>query len=170
MLPPGGPPGMGNAQNDPSTQAFVAGLFTGAGMREISQQLGLSRKRQGLAKGQTTAQPTSSSMLQGQLGDLDKVMLLARLQQAMQGNTSAAGPSGPPGLPPGLGPPRPPMGMLPPPMPPGPPGGGPPLPPPPMPGGPPMPMLPPMPPGGGGVPGGPLQTQLLQQLLASAGP
>lgn len=151
-----------------SEGSFAAGLLAGAGLREISQTLGLSRRREG-AKSQ--AEPPAAQLLQGQMGDVDKLLLLARMGNAGQQANAIPGPGMPPmGPPPGMMPPGPPMG------PPGMPMGGPPPMGAPMgPGGPmpPMPMMPPPPgppPGPAPVPmpGGALSQMLLDQLLASA--
>ena len=167
----GGPPGQGGGED-----AFATGLLAGAGLREISQVLGLSRKRQG----SSGAQPSASTMLQGKMGDLDRVMLLARIQSLMGG--PGGGPMGPgaapmgPGLPgappslpgmpgampPGAGPLPFPSPLARPPMPPMVPPG--PLP---MPGGLPMPA-PGMPGPQGGAMGGGLPIILLKQMLSGA--
>ena len=165
----GGPPDQGGGED-----AFATGLLAGAGLREISQVLGLSRKRQG----SSGAQPSASTMLQGQMGDLDRVMLLARIQSLMGG--PGGGPMGPglpgaappmpgamlgamPGaLPPGAGPLPFPSPLARPPMPPMVPPG--PLP---MPGGLPLPT-PAMPGPQGGAMGGGLPIILLKQMLSGA--
>lgn len=162
--------------------AFATGVLAGAGLREVRQVLNKSKPTQ-------TAQPSSASLAQGQMGDIDKIMALSRLQRAFGGP--------PPGM--GAAPGAPPIGPLGPGlMAPAPSPGGPPLlggaPPPPLPGlplaggaPPPNPLLaalmasrggappmgpqlgPPMgpvpPPGGGGAQ---LPMQLLQQLLSNA--
>ena len=146
---------------DPATQAFASGMLAGAGLREVSQTLGLSRKRQGNKGG--GAMPSASTMLQGNIGDLDRIMLLARLKEAM-----GAG-MGTPGV--GAGPIDPMAAMMP-----GGPGAMPPPGPLPLPlpvGGPGMPPLPigaipapgpaPMP-----TPGGALPLQMLMRLLSDA--
>ena len=149
---------------DPNTEAFATGLLAGAGLREISQTLGLSRKRQ-----QTTgAQPSAASMLTGQMGDMDKILLLAKLQGFMGGGGMPGGmpggamgapmPGGPMGGPmpgPMGGPMGAPMGAAP--------MGLPMMPRPMMPG---LPMGMPAPPQS--VAGG-LPIQLLRQLLSGAG-
>lgn len=190
------PPMMGMGLADTMAEApsgadgqasFITGLLAGAGLREISQVLGLSRRREGA---KASAMPSSATALAGNLGDLDKLMLLAKAQQAM-GGMGGAPPLGGPGLPPPGMPPMPPGAMPPPGLPPGrapglpPMGAGPMGPPPGMPmlppammGGPGMPMLPPgMGPGPGGplgvpstpTPGGSLPMMLLERLLAGAG-
>ena len=165
-------PGLDPGPSDPSEQAFASGMLAGAGLREVSQVLGLSRKRQGNGGKGGGAMPSSATMLGGSMGDLDRIMLLARLKEAM-GAGMGSGPSEPgmaqemvgplPGILPMVGPSAPPMGPLTPPVPPG--GGlplaGPGLPPP-MPAGlmPPTPMP---------TPGGALPLQLLMKLLSDAG-
>lgn len=158
--------------SDPSQQAFASGILAGAGLREISQVLGLSKKRQA-RMGAGGAMPSSGQMLQGNLGDMDRILLLAKMQQMMAG--PAGGPSPVPPMPanPALAGPSPIPSLLPPPV--GPMPGGLPLPPP----GPGF-AAPPI--GGvglgpqGGLPvgganpfGGELPMQLLQQMLGSAG-
>ena len=159
-------PGLDPGTVDPSEAAFASGMLAGAGLREISQTLGLSRKRGGAGK-TNGAMPAAATMMGGNLGEVDKLMLLARLQ-SMAGGGGAAGPMDPmaalgpgggmpPGMPPGVGP-------LP--MPPGagplllPPGAGPILPP----GLPPMSPQPPL-----ANPGGALPLQLLLQMLSGTG-
>ena len=114
---------------DYSQEAWASGLLAGAGLREISQNLGRAKKRQGeQGQGPAGAMPTASTMLQGNMGDIDRVMLLSRLQSAMGkppmpglpqpgGPVPGAGPMPGPGIPPpGLGaPPMPGGPMLPPP-------------------------------------------------------
>lgn len=163
--------------------SMAAGVLMGSGLRELSQVLGLSKKRGG-GMAPDGAQPNAATMAQGQLGDIDKILMLAKLQ--------GAGPGGPqPMGPPMAGPPMP--GMTPEMMPgagPMPPVPSPPIAPPSTPGGlaaplpqpgAPSPMLPPgggaVPPPnplmaalggaapGGGMGGSPLPMQLLQQLL-----
>lgn len=166
-------PDMFATQGGDSEASFASGLLAGAGLREIRQVLGIGRKDG--AKSQ--AEPPAAQLLQGQMGDVDKLLLLARMGTAGQQANALPGPGMPPGMPP-MGPPPGPMGppMGPPPMgapPMGPPGPG--MPPGGPMGPPPMPMLPPppgpMPPPPGGpapVPGGALSQMLLDQLLASA--
>ena len=159
-------PGLDPGQVDPSEAAFASGMLAGAGLREISQVLGLSRKRQGNGATGGGAMPSSATMLGGSMGDLDRMMLLARLKEAMGAGmgspAAAAGPiaSVPPmgsGMPRGLAP-----GLA------GPVGAAHPLPlggpglPPPMPAG----LLPPTP---MPTPGGALPMQLLMRLLSDAG-
>lgn len=158
----------------------VAGVLMGSGLREISQLFGLSRKRSGSgATSPDGAQPSGAQMSQGNIGDIDRLMLLAK----MQGQAPGAMPPGAPGQVPGMTPPGP-MPLAPSPLgaPPVPPGGpaaplsqpGAPLPLPPgggAPSAPPNPLMAAL--GnaapGGGMSGG-LPMQLLQQLLqGSAG-
>ena len=195
-MPPGAPPPPPNADGN-DQESFATGLLAGAGLRELSQVLGLSRKRES----KSGVQPPAGDMLAGQMGDLDKIMLLAKLQGLMPGGAMPGMPGGAGGAPggmPGMGMPgAPPMGMgmppgmpMRPPMPgmPGapmlPPGGMPPmLPRPPLPGvgmpgavpgvppsGPPIGMPPSAvgAPGGAAPAGGPLPLQLLQMMLRSA--
>src|SRR3990167_5153925 len=116
--------------------------------------------------------PAAAQMLNGNLGDVDKLMLLSRLQSMAGGGAPGMGPGGPP---------MDPMAMMAPPIPGGPAGplpGGPlpggPLPipgagpipwpmagPVPIPGPPPMSPQPPL-----GNPGGALPLQLLLQMLS----
>lgn len=147
---------------DPSEAAFASGMLAGAGLREISQTLGLSRKRQG-GKAGGGAMPAAATMMQGNLGELDKIMLLARLKEAMGAGMGApgggAGPIDPmaammPGGPGAMAPP----GPLPLPLP----VGGPGMPPLPV-GAIPAPGPAPMP-----TPGGALPLQLLMKLLSDA--
>lgn len=160
-------PGLDPGQVDPSEAAFASGMLAGAGLREISQTLGLSRKRQNAGKG-GGAMPSSATMLGGSMGDLDKMMLLARLKEAMgagmgspaaaAGSTDSMPPMGL-GMPPGM--PGPPLGAGP--LPPALPMMGPgPAPLGPLPG--PLPPALPMP-----TPGGALPLQLLMKLLSDAG-
>lgn len=149
--------------------AFAQGLLAGAGLRELSQVLGLSRRR----NGNSGSEPSAATLMGGNLGDLDKVMLLAKLQTAMK----PPAPMGVPPMPgvPGAGPAGPMAAPMPPPAGPmpamAPPG---------------MPMRPPMTPGPGvppGMPGampgmaatapqqpagGALAQALLRQMLTSA--
>lgn len=161
-------PGLDPGTVDPSEAAFASGMLAGAGLREISQTLGLSRKRGGAgSKPGGGAMPSAATMAQGNLGDLDKVMLLSRLQAMAGGGGPMAGPPmDPMAAMPGAG-------AMPPPMP----GAGPmgpagPLPPvgmPPLPlpvgalpiGPPPMTPQPPL-----GNPGGALPLQMLLQMLS----
>ena len=115
--PPAGglPPGMGAPpMPSPPTGAgdsdttFATGMLAGLGLRELSQVLGLSRKGQ---KSQQTGMapiagmvPGAADMLNGQLGDIDKLIMLSKLQ-AQQG--PPAGPAGMPGAAPGPPPPGP---------------------------------------------------------------
>lgn len=163
-------PGLGTVDmGDSSQQAFATGMLAGAGLRELSQVLGLSKKRQqAKTMGANGAMPAASTMLEGNLGDLDKIMLLARLQQAAQGGPvpgpMMAGAPDPlamagPALPaPGIAPP-PMAGSLPlGPVPPG------------LAAGPPLGSVPP---GIGslpatGAPGGALPLHLLLQMLSGA--
>ena len=109
------PPGMG-APPMPSPPAgagdsdttFATGMLAGLGLRELSQVLGLSRKGQ---KSQQAGMapiagmmPGAADMLNGQLGDIDKLIMLSKLQ-AQQG--PPAGPAGMPGAAPGPPPPGP---------------------------------------------------------------
>lgn len=153
-------PGLDPGTVDPSEAAFASGMLAGAGLREISQSLGLSRKRGGAGAKGSGAMPSAATMLQGNVGPIDQMMLLARLKETMgqgMGSPSAdpmdpmaapmpGGPAGP--LP--MGP-----GALPPPM-----GGPGPLPmgPPPIAPGPPL-----------ANPGGALPLQLLMQMLQGTG-
>lgn len=170
--------------------SMAAGLLMGSGLREISQVLGLSRKKSpgGASASPDGAQPPAGAMAQGNMGDIDKIMMLAKMQGQMPGGGPPMPmPGGPPmGAPaPGL-PGQPPLAPSPPLAPP--PGGqaaplpqpGAPLPPGMVPGG--------MPIGGGAVPpqpnplmaalggaapgagmgGSPLPMQLLQQLLTGS--
>ncbi len=154
-------PGLGLG-GDPSEAAFATGVLAGAGLREISQTLGLSKKRQqkpGMGAG--GAQPSSAQMMEGNLGELDKIMLLAKLQAAANGG----GPMGPDPLAAAAPPiPPPPMGL------PGLPGPG--LPGLPGPMGAPMgapPIPAPAPGPAAGAPGGTLPLQMLIQMLGGAG-
>jgi hypothetical protein len=139
--------------------SFASGLLAGAGLREISQVLGLSRRRDGA---RSQAEPPAAQLLQGQMGDLDKLLLLARMGSLGAG--AGAPPMGPMGAmmpPPGMPPMGGPMGM---PMMPGPP-------PPPMgmpPQIPPAAAMPGLAPPGPPIPGGNLAQTLLQRLLGSA--
>lgn len=158
----------GSGGGDTSEQSFASGLLAGAGLREISQVLGLSRKRQEKSAG--GAMPGAGPMLQGNLGDIDKILLLSRLQAAMGGGPPAPGLGPGPGMPGPLGP----GPMAPPMMPPGPlgPMAGPLGPPSPLgPMGAPGMIRPPLPgpvPIPAGAPGGNLPIMLLQQMLGSA--
>jgi len=150
---------------DPSQDAFASGLLAGAGLREISQVLGLS-KRRGQKPGMGGPMPSAATMLQGNMGDIDKILLLSRMQGMMgPGAGPMPGPLGGPAPMPGAAGPMGPMGPLagPVPLPPA-------LPPAPLPGAPvgAMPPVGPMGPGAG-VPGGGLPLQLLQQMLSGAG-
>lgn len=157
-------PGLDPGTVDPSEAAFASGMLAGAGLREISQTLGLSRKRGAAAKN-GGAMPSGATMAEGNLGELDKIMLLARLKESMAGGGGMPGAmpadpmaalAGPAGMPPG-GPAGPlPGGPLPLPM-----GSGAlPLPP----GGPIVPPMSPQPPLAN--PGGALPLQLLLQMLS----
>ena len=173
--PPGGGPPMGDpggGGSDPSQQAFASGILAGAGLREMSQVLGLSKRRQA-RMGAGGAMPSSGQMLAGNMGDMDKILLLAKMQGLM-GGPAGGGPMGGPSPIPAM-PGQPPIGAVPPVPPvlppiPGGPGGLP------MPGVPPMGGIGPIGPGPGGPPmpganpyGGELPMQLLQQMLGSAG-
>lgn len=151
----------------------IAGGLMGAGLREIMSMIGKSKKSPGSSVSTDGSQPPPADMAQGNIGDIDKLLLLAKLQGA-QGQP---GMPGMPGMPPGAGP-TPPASLPPGALPPGVP--GPALPPgaPPMVGG--QPGMPPGAPGmampGPGMgPGMPMQppqqsgglAQILQQLLAS---
>lgn len=137
--------------------AFATGLMAGAGLKEISKVLKPKTPKMGMAD------PSAAASGAGNLGDLDKILLLARAQKAMAGG-AVPGPMGPgmPGPQPGMmGPPAP--------LPPGVAG--------PVPGGPPgMPpgMPPPMPPAGAAPPGGApagndqLPMALLQSMMGGA--
>lgn len=169
--------------------SMAAGVLMGSGLRELSQVLGLSKKKSG-GMSPDGAQPSAANMAQGQIGEIDKILMLAKMQGQAPGAPQPGGPmpGGPPM--PGMMPP----GMMPPgagPMPPAP---SPPIAPPTTPGGlaaplpqpgAPLPpgMAPPtaMPPGGAppnpmmaalggaapgqGMGGGPLPMALLLQLL-----
>lgn len=170
-------PGLDPGSVDPSEAAFASGMLAGAGLREISQTLGLSRKRGAGAK-DDGSMPSSATMVQGNMGELDKIMLLARLKESMAGMSGMPGAmpadpmaalAAPPGMPPG-GPagPMPPAGPLPPGLPPAMPPGGPM----PLPGG-----MPPLHPGALAPPieppppqshGGTLPLQMLMKLLGGA--
>lgn len=170
----GGPPGGGSPMggpggggSDPSQQAFASGILAGAGLREISQVLGLSKKRQA-RMGAGGAMPSSGQMLAGNMGDMDRILLLAKMQGMM--GDQAGGPSPVPAMPanPAMGGAAPVPPLLPPPV--GPMAGGP------LPGAPPLGGVGPMGPGPGGPPlpganpfGGELPMALLQQMLGSAG-
>lgn len=171
----GGPPGLPGLSSPPSPegdQSFSVGMLAGLGLREFSQLFGLSKSGKSASQ-----QPSASSMLQGNMGDIDRQMVLAEMlkRQAPSGPPPGMGtpmgaglppglpaggplPSGLPGMPPGMaGPP-----MMPPGMPPGMPGmAGPPMLPPGMPG-------PGVPPPQQAQPGGPVASALLQQLLSKA--
>ena len=162
--------------------SMIGGMLMGAGLREISQVLGLSKsKKSGLS--QNGEQPPAQVMAQGQMGDIDKMLMLSKLQSLQGGGPPGPGgpvPMGPGGplpgpMPPASSPPLapPPGGMAAPlpqpgaPMPPGAAGPGPMPPGPPMGGGAPTPMAAAL---GGAAPGGPpqgngLPMQLLAQLL-----
>lgn len=140
--------------------SFVTGMLAGLGMRELSQVLGLSRKRQE----KSTAMPSAGEMLSGNMGDLDRIMLLSKLQAAQGGPGGMPGPAmpGAPGAPIGGAPMASPM----------------PLPPPPagvMPGSPVMPpspgpiAMPPLAPSPSATPGGALPMALLMKMLTGAG-
>src|SRR5262245_58161087 len=110
------PPGLAEPGEGPDdgAAAFAAGLVTGSGLREISQLFHLSKpKKPEAAAG---AQPSAGRMLQGNMGDVDKILLMARAQQTLAG---AGAPGGPGAAPPPLAPPMglpamPPPGMAPP--------------------------------------------------------
>lgn len=157
--------------------SMIGGMLMGAGLREISQVLGLSKSKKSSGMSPDGAQPSATQMSQGNMGDIDKILMLSKLQ-----GSGLPGPAGPMA---GTGPGAPMPGPMPqapsPPMA-GPPGmaaplpqPGAPMPPGPMPGGPPM---------GGGAPnpmaaalggaapspmGGGLPIQLLGQLLGASG-
>lgn len=175
MMMPGAPMGAPQGSGGGDQEAFATGLLAGAGLRELSQTLGLSRKRGSSPAG---AQPPAAQLAAGNMGDIDKVLLLAKLQ-GMLGGAPAPGmvpapmgvnpmaamaaqarppmpsPMGAPGMPMAA-----PMGMPRPMMP-----GAMPAPAGPM--GAPM-GAPPMGGAPGGSPGGGLPMQLLQQLLSGA--
>lgn len=170
----GGPLGPASPSASPQgDQSFSVGMLAGLGLREFSQLFGLSKPGK-----KDPAQASASSMLQGNMGDIDRQMVLAEMlkRQAPAGPPPGMGPPMGAGLPPGLpaggplpsGLPGMPSGMPPPGiMPPG-------MPPPGMmpPGMPPQGMSPGMPPGlppaQGAAPGGPVASALLQQLLSKA--
>lgn len=170
----GGPPGGGSPMggpgggtSDPSQQAFASGILAGAGLREISQVLGLSKKRQA-RMGAGGAMPSSGQMVQGNLGDMDRILLLAKMQAMMGG--APGGPEAVPPMPanPAMGGVAPLPPLLPPPV--GPMVGSSML------GAAPIGGLGPMAPGPVGPPmpganpyGGELPMALLQQMLGSAG-
>lgn len=163
--------------------SMAAGVLMGSGLRELSQVLGLSRKRStsgGMS--QHGEQPNAAALAQGQMGDIDKILMLAKLQGQQPDAPQPGGPmpGGPPipGMIPGQGipPPAPSPPMSPPPG-----GMAAPLPQP----GAPSPMLPPgggalTPPNpllaalggaapGGGMGGGLPMTLLMQLLNGSQG-
>ena len=160
------------ATSDPSQQAFASGILAGAGLRELSQVLGLSKKRQA-RMGASGAMPSSGQMLAGNMSDMDRILLLAKMQGMMGG--APGGPEAVPPMPanPMMGGVAPVPPLLPPPVGPmaaGPLPGAPPM------GAPPMGGVGPMGPGPIGLPmpganpyGGELPMALLQQMLGSAG-
>ena len=111
----GMPPGMAAppmpappAGGGDSDTTFATGMLAGLGLRELSQVLGLSRKGQknqqaGMAP-MAGMMPGAADMLNGQLGDIDKLIMLSKLQ-AQQG--PPAGPAGMPGAASGPPPPGP---------------------------------------------------------------
>ena len=58
--------------------AFATGILAGAGLREVSQVLSAAKKRS-----QPTAQPSPATSAQGNLGEIDKILMLARMQRAL---------------------------------------------------------------------------------------
>lgn len=173
MMPPAGPAGppLGAPPMAPGLPGgagghdFSMGILAGLGMREFSQLFGLSKN--GKQSGQT-AQPSAAALMQGNMGDMDRQMVLAEMLKRQQ---AAASPLPGAGLPSGAGMP-PPGGFPPRPMmPPGaPPMGGPPPVDPRMAAallaarqGAPAPAPAPAPQGGG-----PMATALLSQLMAKA--
>lgn len=110
MGPPPGPapmpapPAAGDMSGNDTT--FATGMLAGLGLRELSQVLGLSRRGQkqqqsgmGLLTGQA---PGAPDMLGGQLGEIDKLIMLSKLMASggMPGAGPApAGPGGMPGAP-----------------------------------------------------------------------
>lgn len=172
VLPgPGGHPGLAAPPSlQAGDQSFSVGMLAGLGLREFSQLFGLSKSGK-----QSSPQSSASSMLQGNMGDIDRQMVLAEMlkRQAPAGPPPGMGPPMGAGLPPGM----PAGGPLPSGMPgmPGPPGmpglppgmAGPPMMPPGMPPqGP--PGMPPGMPSPVAAPGGPVASALLQQLLSKA--
>lgn len=163
IAPMGGPPMTpmgGPSLGGPSNDSFSVGMLAGLGLREFSQLFGLSKGN----KSQSSAQPSAAAMMQGNMGDIDRQMVLAEM---LKRQAAAAPPSGP-GLPMGAG------------TPPGMPGGVPPQPAPMLPpGAAPGPMNPQMammlaarsggpPPAPPSTPGGPVASALISQLLAKA--
>src|SRR3972149_4641096 len=90
--------------------SMAAGVLMGSGLRELSQVLGLSRKKSG-GMSPDGAQPNAQAMAQGQMGDIDKILMLAKLQGQNPGAPQPGGPMpggppmpGMPGMMPGQGP------------------------------------------------------------------
>ncbi len=153
--------------------SMAAGVLMGSGLRELSQVLGLSKKKGG-GMAPDGAQPNAATMAQGQLGDIDKILMLAKMQGGAPGGPQPGGPpmAGPPmpGMPgpmplapsPPIAPPSTPGGLAAPLPQPGapspmlPPGGGAPM-------APPNPMMAAL---GGAAPGGGMGGGLPMQLLA----
>lgn len=111
MMGPGGPGGpmglmggapQGAAQND----TFATGMLAGLGLREMSQLLGLSKKGKAQQPGGGMELP-AADQLAGQLGDIDKLIILSRLM-GQSGAAPGAGagpmPLGPAAPPPGASP------------------------------------------------------------------
>jgi hypothetical protein len=148
-----GLPGLGGPGND----GFAVGMLAGLGLREFSQLFGLSKGNK-----QSQAQPSAASLMQGNMGDMDRQMVLAEMMKRQQ---AAASPLPGAGLPPGVG--MPPPGAIPPrPAPMLPPGAAP---------GPIDPRMAMMLAAQRGAPapapapaGGPVATALLSQLMAKA--
>jgi hypothetical protein len=102
-MPAAPPPAGGMSDNDTT---FATGMLAGLGLRELSQVLGLSRrgqKQQQAGMGMLTGQaPGAPDMLAGNLGEIDKLIMLSKLmaQGGMPGAGPApAGPGGMPGAP-----------------------------------------------------------------------
>ena len=91
--------GMDAPGDDQST--FATGMLAGLGLRELSQVMGLSRRRQ--QKPQQQAMPSAATMLEGNMGDVDRMLLMSKLQRFM--------PPGAAGMPGSLGPGAPPPGL-----------------------------------------------------------
>jgi len=87
--------------------SMAAGVLMGSGLRELSQVLGLSRRKSSGGMSPDGAQPNAQAMATGQLGDIDKILMLAKLQGQNPGAPQPGGPM--PGGPtmPGMMPPGP---------------------------------------------------------------